>query len=64
MSRTCFEGSTLERIGVLHLSLKFDEMKLSQESCTLGMKRLLSVWKKILLRLQRLGKDIEDIRTK
>ncbi len=64
MSRTCFEGSTLERIDVLHLSLKFDEMKLSQDSCTLGMKRLLSVRKKILLRLQKLRKDVEDIWTK
>lgn len=45
--------------------LKFDEIKLPQESCMLEMKRLLSVGEgRILLRLQRLEKDIEDILTK
>ena len=65
MSRRGFEGSTLERIDVHHLSLKFDEMKLSQDSFVPGMKRLLSVWKKKkMLRLERLGKDVEDMWTK
>lgn len=65
MSRTHFEGSTLDRIDVLHLSLKFDEMKLSQRLWMPRLKRLLSVWKNIYRWGYRGGgKDIEDIWTK